>query len=73
MPAPEPTVRLVVNGRPREVAAGSSVAELVEAMGLDRRFLVVEHNGEALGRDGLDQRILAEGDRLELVRPVAGG
>lgn len=73
MPAPEPALEVVVNGRPREVTAGSTVAGLVEAMGLDRRFLVVEHNGEPLGRDELDGRVLEEGDRLELVRPVAGG
>jgi sulfur carrier protein len=34
---------------------------------------VVERNGEALVRSELDGVVLADGDRLELVRAVAGG
>jgi len=72
MGAPE-TIRVSVNGRERELAAGTTVAGLVDALGFDRRFLVVEWNGEPRAlRDCLD-RTLAPGDRLELVRPVAGG
>jgi thiamine biosynthesis protein ThiS len=42
-------------------------------MGLDGRFLVVEYNGSPLPREEFDRVVLAEDDRLELVRPVAGG
>ena len=35
--------------------------------------VVVERNGEALVRSELDGVVLADGDRLELVRAVAGG
>jgi sulfur carrier protein len=34
---------------------------------------VVERNGEALVRSEMDAVTLADGDRLELVRAVAGG
>jgi thiamine biosynthesis protein ThiS len=35
--------------------------------------VVVEYNGEALLRDQFEQVQLREGDRLEVVLPVAGG
>lgn len=72
MAAPE-AIRVTVNGRPRDLAGGTTVAQLVEELGFDRRFLVVEWNGEPRAlRDCLDDTLSA-GDRLELVRPVAGG
>ena len=62
-----------VNGLDRELPEGTSLAALLEELGLDRRYLVVEHNGDPLPRDRFEQLVLHDGDRLELVRPVAGG
>jgi len=66
-------MEVVVNGETKQMEAGTSLAAMIEAMGLDRRYLVVEYNGQPLAREALDEVTLAEGDRLELVRPVAGG
>ena len=66
-------VQVKLNGKPREVSDGARLGELLDELGLDRRFLVVEHNGEPLARDRVDQLVLSEADSLELVRPVAGG
>lgn len=49
------------------------MADLIRDRGLDPRYVVVEHNGEPLERDRYEETELAEGDRLELVRAVAGG
>jgi sulfur carrier protein len=66
-------VQLTVNGRAQDVADGTSLPALLEALGLRPGSVVVEHNGTALLRSELDAARLAEGDRLELVRAVAGG
>lgn len=66
-------MRIRVNGEARDVREGTTLDELIAGLGLDRRYLVVELNGEALARDGSGTRVLAEDDELELVRPVAGG
>ncbi len=66
-------IRLRINGVEEEWDEGVTLARMLEQKGLDRRFLVVEYNGEPLGRDRLDGVELHDGDRLELVRPVAGG
>jgi thiamine biosynthesis protein ThiS len=62
---------LQINGEAREITA-RDVAELVVALGLPAAVLV-EHNGLALRRDEWTQHFLREGDRLEIVRIVAGG
>ena len=66
-------MRLVVNGREQDVADGTSLPELLEQLGLRVGSVVVEHNGTALLRSELPGAVLADGDRLELVRAVAGG
>jgi sulfur carrier protein len=66
-------VRLTVNGVPREVADGTTVAGLLELLGLQVGTVVVEHNGTALLRAEVLAATLADDDVLELVRAVAGG
>lgn len=61
-----------LNGQPRETAA-PSVAELVAELGLPDRAVLVEHNGIALRRDEWRERPVGAGDRLEIIRIVAGG
>jgi sulfur carrier protein len=63
----------MVNGRAAEVAPGTSLSALIESLGLRVGSVVVEHNGTALLRSELEGVELADGDRLELVRAVAGG
>ena len=66
-------VRLVINGEPREIDGARDVAELIAALGLPAPAMLVEHNGVALRRDEWPGRKLADGDRIEVVRIVAGG
>lgn len=66
-----PTV--TINGRPRELAVGATLPGLLVELGLRPGSVVVELNGTALLRSEVDAVVLADGDRLELVRAVAGG
>jgi sulfur carrier protein len=67
------TVRIIANGRARDVADGSTVADFLVALGWRPEWVVVERNAEPLERRRFAQVRLAEGDRLEVVRAVAGG
>jgi thiamine biosynthesis protein ThiS len=64
---------IVLNGEPRELTPGTTVAQLLDQLRLDPRWVVAELNGEPLARERFDGVALSPGDRLELVRPVAGG
>ncbi len=66
-------MQLIVNGEVRQVPGVSTVAELVTALGLDRRKVAVERNLEIVPRSLHDTVRLAEGDRIEIVQFVGGG
>ena len=66
-------MKVQINGEAREIQHARNVVELVEELGLPAPAILVEHNGLALRRDEWPTRALAEGDRIELVRVVAGG
>ena len=66
-------MQVTVNGRESQVDDGTSLPALIESLGLRVGSVVVEHNGTALLRSELDGVTLADGDRVELVRAVAGG
>ena len=66
-------VVVIANGRPYEVPRLTTVEGFVRSLGFDTRFVIVERNGEPMERARYEEVVLAEGDRLELVRAVAGG
>ena len=66
-------MRVTANGDSVEVAEGATVTDLLGHLGLGGKWVLVERNGEAVQRADLDVTRLTEGDRLELVRAVAGG
>jgi thiazole synthase len=67
------SISLTLNGDPRRVAAGCSVADLVRDIGLDPAKVAVERNLEIVPRSTLADVALADGDVLEIVHFVGGG
>ena len=62
-----------VNGEPRRLPAGSSVAEMVRTLGLDPARVAVERNLEVVPRSTLGEVPVEDGDSFEIVRFVGGG
>ncbi|VWX53638.1 sulfur carrier protein ThiS [Novosphingobium sp. 9U] len=68
-----PPLNLVVNGEPRRIAPGASIADLVASLDLDPRKVAVERNAVIVPRSTLAEVTLADGDTLEIVHFVGGG
>ena len=64
---------VVANGKPRTVDDGATIADLLVEIGWRPEWVVVEYNGEPLERARYPNVRLSAGDRLEIVRAVAGG
>ena len=64
---------VVANGRPIESRLPCSIEAFLVAQNLLPRSVVVEHNGEAVAPSEFPRRQLHAGDRLEIVKIVAGG
>ena len=64
---------VTANGKPIEAKLPCSLEEFLVAQKLLPRSVVVEHNGEAVAPSEFSKRQLKSGDRLEIVKIVAGG
>ncbi len=66
-------MQLTVNGQPRELAEGSTIADLLCELELDPRTLAVERNLDLVPRAKHAETQLEAGDRVEVVTLVGGG
>ena len=66
-------MQIHINGNLSEVAQKTTVAQLLEELQLDNRYLAVECNQHLVPRTAHADQQLAEGDRLEIVTLVGGG
>jgi len=67
---------LLINGQPRsfpELGPGSSLQDLLTALGLKPDRIAVEHNGSIVARPAWPSTPVASGDKLEIVHFVGGG
>jgi sulfur carrier protein len=66
-------VRVWVNGEPREVEDGTTLAGLLTELALSGPGVAVEVNAEVVRRARHAEHQLAPGDRVEIVTFVGGG
>jgi len=66
-------IELKINGEPRRVSAGLTVAGLIEQLGCAGKRVAVERNGEIVPKSQHAETALAAGDQLEIVVAVGGG
>lgn len=64
---------IIVNGAPRPLSAGATVADLLTELGITQGQVAVERNGEVVPRAEHGRCVLAAGDRLEVVAFCGGG
>ena len=64
---------VIANGRQVGSRVPCSIEEFLLAQQLLPRSVVVEHNGEAVAPSEFARRQVNAGDRLEIVKIVAGG
>jgi thiamine biosynthesis protein ThiS len=66
-------MRISLNGQEADTGGAQTVAELVGRFELPPETVLIEHNGIALHRREWPQKTLTDGDRIEIIRVVAGG
>jgi len=66
-------VHLLVNGDPRSVPSDATLAELIDALGLQTRRIAIAVNRDVVPRSAFATHRLAAGDRIEILEAVGGG
>ena len=67
------TTPVMVNGKPLDLPAGTTVSAFLTGKRLTDGMAIVELNGTILGRDAYPATTLRPGDQLEVVHAVGGG
>jgi sulfur carrier protein len=63
---------LIVNGEARETGV-ATIPALLDELGYESTFLAVAVNQQVVPRRRWDERVLADGDAVEIVTPRQGG
>lgn len=66
-------MQISLNGETTDSRGAQTVDELVRCLDLPSEAVLIEHNGVALHRREWQQTPLSDGDRIEVIRVVAGG
>lgn len=64
---------IVLNGQMREIPRGSTVLAMLALTGNAQRKVAVEINREIVPKSLHAQRVIAHGDRVEIVQALGGG
>ena len=64
---------VTVNGEPRRIGAGGSIAAMLRELGIDPARVAVERNLSIVPRSTLDEVEVEDGDEYEIVHFVGGG
>lgn len=66
-------IAVTINGRKVDLDGPARLIDYLQSRGLAGKPIAVAVNGNVLRREEFDGVTLADGDRVEIVRPVGGG
>ena len=66
-------MEIVINGQTRKVDDGVTIADLLNELDLEKKYVAVEVNRELVPKKLHAEHRLAAGDSLEIVTLVGGG
>ncbi len=66
-------IEIQLNGQKKEFESELPLAKLLESLELAPSTVLVEHNGLAVLRSEYERTKISAGDRVEILRVVAGG
>jgi thiamine biosynthesis protein ThiS len=73
LPAQVHNLQAVVNGAPMELPLGTTILDLLKILEIGNVPVAVEQNLEIVRKTDYAQRIVSEGDNIEIVHFVGGG
>ena len=66
-------MKACINGQEREFPGGLTLADLLERIGAPQAGIAVAKNDRVVRRAALFDEPVREGDRIEIIKAVAGG
>lgn len=67
------TIQIELNGVAHSVIKGQTLLDLVNTLQLTGQALAVAVNRQVISRQNWSERLLEQGDRIDVVRAIGGG
>ncbi len=67
------SMNIRINEQSHQVPSGATVADVIQTLELNPKYVAVEVNLELVPRDEHARHVLKDGDQLEVVTLVGGG
>jgi len=65
--------KVILNGKEHAFKEGQTLLSIIESHGLKPQAIVAQVNDEIVAKDKYSQHPLNDGDRIELIKFMAGG
>lgn len=66
-------MKATINGEAHELPSGTTVATLLEQLGVARNGIAVAKNDRVIRRSHYEDSPIEDGDNVEIIKAVAGG
>lgn len=66
-------IQILINGQNHEVEAPTSLNRLLKDLKIDLKYTAIALNEEVIPRSQTMEKNIQNGDRIEIIRAVAGG
>lgn len=65
--------KVIANSQEYQIDSDTTLDQFLSSLKIQTKWVVVEKNGEPVARDQFTSTSLEDGDKLEIVTPIAGG
>jgi len=66
-------MNIIVNGESKSVSERLTALQLLKQLGVAEKKLALEINEEIIPRSTLNQHVIHEGDKVEIIHAIGGG
>jgi len=66
-------MKITINGQKKQCGISCTLESLLDDLGYTNKKIAVEINGEIVPRSQIRNKLVVDGDRIEIIKAVGGG
>jgi len=66
-------MKIFINGFEKSLESNLTVHKLVKDLGYENKRVAIELNNEIISRSDYQNKLIVEGDQIEIIKAVGGG
>lgn len=66
-------MKITINGEQKTIEQERTISQVLDMLRVPRAGTAVAINGAIIPRDRHESHVVAEGDRIDILRPIGGG